>query len=545
MTQPTPAALALAEELTNLLRTPNGTMTLRPLQARALDIVRRYRILFCSGSVGVGKTIMAALAMALIGGERPLMFTSGGSAMVKKTEDEFSELRLHWRIPSNYRVEPYDKLGMSAYLNMLDEMKPTCVVLDEAHKLRHIDDSGRARRVARWRAENPDVPVLVLSGSPGAKLVEFAHLLWWSLGDAVADLMPPLGSTELKAFCDEVEADDAAKVEFHAELSKLPGVVMSPETYRDTPIDITHHIVTPPDSLEDHFAQLRDFGEAPDGWALDAPSEVWMLERCLANGFYYEHVPRPPEDYRVAWKAWAKFFRDTIKDPRAPGAPYDTPGQVVQAVESGKLPLGAPLLRAWQTIKPTYQPEKRTDWLSTFALEWAEERARELAKTPGGVIVWTGQTGFGNELARRTGWPYYGAGARDAKGRSVKNAKAPISICSIKACGTGYNLQYVYSKAVVMSPFSNNDWAEQTLGREHRPGQKQARVQVEMLHSCIADVAAIKKAEREALSAAILHSTEQKLSLAKTTWTNDVPDASIHSAWRAEAKQAEVTVDLE
>jgi hypothetical protein len=536
----------LAAELTALLRTPNGTMSLRPLQARALAAADSVGGLFCSAAVGVGKTLIAALAMTVVGGDRPIMFTSGGKTMVDKTNDEFAALRMHWRLPTGgYRVEPYEKLGMAAYANLLDELQPTCVILDEAHKLRHVDDSGRARRMGRWRAEHPDVPVIALSGSPGAKVVEFAHLLWWTLGDAAADLLPPLGSAELKAFCDEVETDDEAKAEFHAALARLPGVVMSPETYRETPLDITHHIAVPPDELEEHFAQLRDFAEAPDGWALDGPSEVWTLERCLSNGFYYEHVPRPPDDYRAAWKAWARFCRDAIKDSRAPGGPYDTPGQVVQAVEAGKLPLGAPLLRDWLAIKPTYTPEKRTEWLSTFALEWAEERARELATTSGGTIVWTGQTGFGVELARRTGWPYYGSGARDSKGRSVKNARAPIIICSVKACGTGYNLQYVYSKNVVVNPFSNNDWSEQTIGRTHRSGQKQARVQVEMFHSCIADYAAIRKAEREALSAAILHSTEQKLSLAQTTWTSDVPDASVHSAWRAAAKQAEVTVDID
>lgn len=551
-TQPETDPRALAEELTTLLRTPNGTMSLRPLQARALASADAVRGLFCSAAVGVGKTLIAALAMTVLGGDRPIMFTSGGKAMVEKTHDEFAALRMHWRLPTTaYRVESYDKLSDSAGVNLLEELQPTCVILDEAHKLRHVDDSGRARRFARWRELHPDVPVIVLSGSPGARLVEFAHLLWWALPGACADLLPPLGSadtgfltTELKAFCDEVEADDTAKAEFHTQFAQLAGVVMSPETYRDTPLEITHHVEVPPDELEEAFAQLRDFAEAPDGWALDGPAETWMLERALSNGFFDEHVPRPPDDYRAAWKAWSRFCRDTIHDgPRAPGGPYDTPGSVKTAVEKGKLPVGEPLLREWLEVKPTYKPDKVTRWLSTFALEWAEERARELGP---GTIVWTWQPSFGEELSRRTGWSYYGSGARNSKGASIKNAKAakhPIVICSVKSCGTGYNLQHQYSKNVVMNPFSNNDWAEQTIGRTHRSGQPAARVVVEMFHSCIADFAAQSKAAREAGSAAILHSTEQKLSLAKTTWTDEVPDASIHSAWRAKADAVEVVVD--
>ncbi len=542
--------IALAAELTALLRTPNGTMQLRPLQARLIETADTHKRLFSSASVGTGKTLTAGLCMTVLGGERPLMLTSGGEKMVQKTEEDFAQYRLHWQLPTHHRIESYEKLGRREYASLLDELCPTCIVLDESHKLKAFDDSGRARRMGRWREENPDVPMIALSGSPGAKLIEYAHILWWVLGpERASQLMPgEPGSKALKDWCAEVDADEALQEEFSQALQATPGVVLSPETYRETPLEIRHEVLTPPDSLEEHFAALRDVGEAPDGWALDGPAESWTLARCLSNGCYYEHVPRPPPEYREAWKAWSGFFRDCIKKERTTGGPYDTPGQVLEAVRSGPLKHAAGLLEAWLEEKGAYNPTTQTVWFTDFAIQFAEEWGREHAPENtrgvpggGGCIVWVEQTGVGEELARRTGWPYYGSGAVDAKGRAVKHAAAPVIIASVKACGTCYNLQHRYSQNLFLSPPSNNMQAEQAIGRTHRSGQKQALVTVVFLHSCIEDWAAYSKARAEARETEIKLTTEQKLSLARTIELHDgIPDATVHSAWRAAAKAAVV-----
>jgi hypothetical protein len=537
-------ALALADELTSLLRTPQGTMRLRPLQAIALEAMDRVGGLFCAAAVGVGKTLVSALAMTVVGGERPLILTS--ASIIQQTESDFAALRLHWRLPQFYRLEPYEKLGHPDYLNMLDELQPTCLILDEVHKLKHVGKSARAKRVARWREANPDVPVVCLSGSPGSAVEDYAHLLWWALRDAAAEILPgPPGSRELRAFCDALAEDDVAKEEFGAMLARTPGVVISPETYRDTPLEIHHTIVTPPAELEEYFAKLRDFGEAPDGWYLNGPAEVWLLARHLANGSYEEHIPRPDEDWLDARKEWYRFCRDLIDDPRAPGGPWDTEGQVAIACRAGKLDRSA--YDRWMAVKDSYQPVEQTAWLSTFALEWAEDWGREHApadtKRGGGAIIWVESIGFGEELAKRTGWPYYASGAVDQKGRLVKNATAPVIICSRKACGTGFNLQHRYSRNLFVTPPSGNGDAEQTIGRTHRSGQPQPVVYVEMLHTCIEDWGAIAKAQREARAYEIKLMTPQKLSLAQTTLHGEIPHASVHSAWRAKAELADVVVD--
>jgi hypothetical protein len=51
-------------------------------------------------------------------------------------------------------------------------------------------------------------------------------------------------------------------------------------------------------------------------------------------------------------------------------------------------------------------------------------------------------------------------------------------ICSIKAHGTGKNLQHGWSNNIVLYPPANGSIWEQLIGRTHRPGQEADRVRV-------------------------------------------------------------------
>jgi hypothetical protein len=68
----------------------------------------------------------------------------------------------------------------------------------------------------------------------------------------------------------------------------------------------------------------------------------------------------------------------------------------------------------------------------------------------------------------------------------------------VNSCGTGKNLQHRFSRSLFMSPHSNNEQAEQNIGRQHRPEQSEPLVEIEYLYGCLEDWLAMAKAERQA-----------------------------------------------
>jgi hypothetical protein len=537
-----------------MLRTPTGTMMLRPLQAKALMSAYEAKELYGTGglfsnqSVGSGKTLTCACAMQLLGGARPMVLTEASN--IPQRRADFQKLRQHWQMPSHYWLEAYEKLGSPLHANLLEERNPTCLILDEAHKNKHVKVSARARRVDRWRRANPQVPVLCLSGSPGSELEDYAHLLLWAIPSLAGDLIPVdaegrPGGQDFKLLCKRLKdpEEEGFRAEFRERLCAVPGVVISPDTFTEKPIRIVHTVLEAPAEMEVHWERLRDVGEAPDGWFLEGPAEQWGLARCLSNGMYYEHVPRPPEPWREARTNWYRFCRELIEDEKAPGGPWDTEGQVARGVLAGQLPRD--LYDAWMAIKDSYQPEIHTTWLSShavdYAIQWGKENAPADTRQGGGAIVWVTQVGVGEEIARRTRWPYYSTGAKNEKGEHVRNAKAPVMICSTSSCGTGKNLQHRYSKNLYTSPPSNNDQAEQWFGRSHRPGQLRDEVYIELLFGCLEDWTSLMKAEAEARDVEIDLTTPQKLSLA-THERVDYPGES-GAAWRKKPNAVVVEFD--
>lgn len=500
---------------------------------------------------------MAALALAVIGGARPLIFTEASN--IRQMTDDLERFRLHWQIPSRYRLESYETLGPDSGAHLLTDYKPTCLILDESQKVKAVKESSRARRVDRWRLANPDVPLLALSGSPGDQFATYAHMLLWAAPDLRADRGGPIpvdddgrpAGRAFKEFCKRLEEDEAFHEHVWGIIRANPRVVISAETYTDKPLHISHRILPTPPEMIPHWERLRSVGEAPDGWKLDSGiGEQWMLARCFSNGMYYEHVPRPPVPYLEARKAWFGFCNALIEDEHAAGGPWDTPGQIAKAVLAGRLPNGP--LQQWLAVRDTYKPVTTTTWLSRAALEYAKEwGARNAAlakKSSGGCIIWVEQIGVGEELARMTGWPYYGSGAKNQKGghisqlcRPTTGQIMPVIICSVKSCGTGKNLQYRYNRNLFMSPPSNNDACEQWFGRTHRSMQPEDAVYVELLYGCLEDWMACAKSEKEAIVAEEDLTSPRKMALAQHDRTGYPVGDEAGPAW---VKPTRVVVEI-
>lgn len=448
-------------------------------------------------------TLILALAMTVAGGERPMILTEASN--VTQMKRDFEVYRCHWRIPTGYRIESYEALSNDGEL--LSSYSPTWLGCDEAHKLKDVTKSGRSKKFDRWRRANPDVPVSILTGSPGTEFKEFAHTLVWAIPELSAANGGPIPvnedgqprGKEFQRLQREWKKWPARYDAFLEALYQHPGIVIWDRAYNEVPLHIKHTIIPTEPEMEEHWRRLREFGEAPDEWVLEGPAEQWALARCLSNGMYYEHNPRPPEPYRDARRSWCRQVRDTVDWRDAPGGPYDTPGEVAKGVVAGHLPDHD--YRAWMSVQGTYDPVTTTTWLGRakldYAVAWAREREHLVEADRGGIIIWVDQIGAGERLEEMTGWPYYGDQAKDRRGRHVSAATARIIICSVNSCGTGKNLQR-YSRNLYLNPPSNNDAAEQRLGRTHRPGQKMASVEVEFLYGCMEDWAAFHRAMSQA-----------------------------------------------
>ncbi|MES2384555.1 MAG: hypothetical protein V4593_08395 [Pseudomonadota bacterium] len=543
----------IANELTAIYRTPNGTMTLRDVQGLILLGADEVGGAWTNASVGLGKSLACALLMTVIGGARPLVVTEASN--IPQMRADFERFRLHWQMPTYYRLESYETISNRPEL--LDSLNPTFVALDEAHRIKPYKDSARARRMDRWRRAHPAVPMACLSGSPGEDFDQYAHTLVWAVPALGSDqggpipLDPETGRPEGPAFkdlCKRLREDAAVHEAFWTRVRATPGVVISDETYTEKPLHITHSILDTSDEMLPHWERLRGDGEAPDGWVLDTGiGEQYQLARMLANGMYYEHVPRPPKEFTEPRKAWFAMCKDVIEEGNPAHGdggvlPCDTPGQVARAVLAGRLPRGP--YDAWMRVKDTYRPVTKTTWLSHGALEWAAAwgaaRAPLAERHRGGSIVWVDPIGVGEELAKMTGWPYFGAGAKAgrrhisticrpaARGEKID----PVIICSSQSCATGKNLQHRYHRNLFMSPPSNCKAAEQRIGRTHRSEQYNATgVEVTMLYGCLEDWCAYAQAEARARIAEQDLTAPRKLLLAQHDRTS-YPGEDAGPAWK-------------
>ncbi len=110
----------LVEGLTAVLKTPQGTQTLREVQALALHDIGVHRGGFLPVGVGEGKTLISLLAPYVLDAKRPLLLLP--ASLIEKTERERKLLSRHWRIHRDIRLVSYEMLGREQYANELERL---------------------------------------------------------------------------------------------------------------------------------------------------------------------------------------------------------------------------------------------------------------------------------------------------------------------------------------------------------------------------------------------------------------------------------------
>jgi hypothetical protein len=294
-------------------------------------------------------------------------------------------------------------------------------------------------------------------------------------------------------------------------LNSAPGVVSSPDDVVGTALAIENLPIEDPEEtegwekLQDLIAKVEEPGITPAGEVIEHAIHgyKWLYE--LSAGFYNEQFWPTEEVYAkrksislqsakdqldrakkhlAAQQLYAKELRDWLKAYARPK--LDSPLLVAGWLATkGAPPHGTELLRLWK-IKNALawegMPERdhRAVRVCSYKIDAAARWAQTLDGEGGIVWIWNEEIGeWVAEALRAAGLPVLhcpaGPKHNDAI-RDVANANK-IVVASIKAHGTGKNLQHFWNQFAIQWPRSAKQ-AEQLIARTHREGQKQDEVVV-------------------------------------------------------------------
>lgn len=510
----------LAAQMTSFLRTPTGKMTLRPMQALALRDLFTQKGLVALMKVGSGKTLVSLLAPYMMESKRPLLVTRAG--LIAKTNREIQQLRQHWRILPKLRIVSYELLGLVQGANILKDYEPDLLIFDEVHCLKN-KKAGRTRRVKRYLQQFPDTIVAAMSGTfMKHSLKDYAHIVNWALkknsplprtsgevsewADALDQKVPALARRGAGALLSLADTKDLAQGELFAarrglqrRLLETPGVVATFDEKVSCSLSVNALVYNLPAHMEPMYADLRELMLTPDKWPLMMVAEVWAIAREMALGLHYVQLDqdkwasrtmssgqdlnqyRLSEPYRISKKIWTKFCRDILSTSKT----LDTEKQVKIACKEGRLP--AHDLNQWEAMEPTATSLSLPVWHDDTALKICESWMKQ-----GPGIVWVAHSFFAEELARRTGAPYYREDGCDANGVPIEQADcSKPCIASFQSNKEGRNLQgdkhtgwQGFSRNLVTAPMTGADDWEQMIGRTHRDGQTADEVTVDVMIGC-------------------------------------------------------------
>lgn len=540
----------MVEEMTQWLKTPEGTWSLRVVQAQALRELYDYGGTFVAAGVGHGKTLISLLAPVVVGAERPTLVVP--AALRDKTIAEAWEVYAdHWQIPrigmhddpaAELTVISYEMLGIARYADWLDRRSPDLLIFDEVHKIKNRG-AAVTRRVSRYMAANPDARVVAMSGTVTQRsLRDFSHVMSWCLKpehtplpqkkeelevwaravDRKVDRRPDPGALKqliARDTWDEAQSDPqrrlaAIREGVYRRLSDTPAVAYTTSASVEASIYLSTIKIDNPDTRA-LLDEVRETKLLDDDELL--PQDVWRVSRQIALGFYYRWEPQAPPEWMRARKLWRCFVRDAIgEDPEA--SIYDSELVVAQAVdrfEAGKggdpmLARGVSLLADWRAIRGTFEPNPVPQWFTSAVLEQIAEHLRSQPPT----LVWVEHRCVGERLSALLGVPFFANKGRSADGQQVEAwDRKQHAVLSIAANCTGRNLQ-AWNRNLIVTPMPNGGPWQQLMGRTHRQGQEEDEVFFDVVEACNQNADDLSQARADALYIQTMTGEPQKLVLA-------------------------------
>jgi hypothetical protein len=505
-----------AAEFTRVLRaSPRVRAQLRPEQGIAL-----IEALHCGGAflglpVGFGKTLISYCAALVFEAKRPILVLP--ASLRDKTWADFGAYAGVWRpLAHPFRLVSREELALAKNASLLQEHAPDLVVVYESDDHSHAQ-RGAPARLIRFKRKHPDVPFVCMTATPERlSIQDFAHLLWLALGPGAP---VPSHEAELDLWAQVIDlktrdprrpdpgplgATRGAAVEwFSRRLRETPGVILVDGDSCDAPLTIRWRFADEDPKLDAHFKEFAKREKNPRGIVVSDPLSRLTLENQMGCGLCSYYDPEPPEEWREARRAFAKFVRDHVAWSRRSRNPLDTEWQIVQHYPE------ANAVCTWLSTRGMFEPAKHTrfEWLSTSAVKSAAAWVAESAK-PG--IVWCGSVEFARALSRLTGLHYYGSLGRCASGGGLHEAPRDRSIIvSWQANKRGHNLQ-PWTRQLVCMPPQSARYLEQMFGRSHRSGQDE-HVVIDILITCGATIDAFESAVSEAKFARDVTTLTQKI----------------------------------
>ena len=484
-------------------------------------------------------TLLDLLMSMVVGAKRAVLLVPP-QLKAQLLEVDWKFYGQHWKLPNlagagiaEYHpgrpmlyVVAFSELSGAAHSDLLHQLKPDCLIIDEAHSVRNRT-AARTKRLLRFLKDFKDTRVFAWSGTLTSKsLKDYAHLAehalregspvplhWPTVEEWASHLDPvkirsPIGA--LRKLTRDGKGTDAREG-FKDRLNATLGVVSSGDTASSqASLTISERVIkTIPFKVKEALERFESTAKVgawqrPDGEELVDALSAARCARELSCGFFYRwRWPRGEkveviESWLEARKEWHKELREKLKLGRSQmDSPLlctkaairwekgyvhierDEQGRELKRVEvaphskNGPLPVWeSDCWPRWERERDNAKPETEAVWLDDYlvddAIDWLQE-------APG--LLWYDFNAYADRIVKR------------AKARDIKNftlvgpgteankylARDDLSgaerlVISIRAHGTGKNLQ-MFSRNLVANPPSDGATWEQLLGRTHRAGQ--------------------------------------------------------------------------
>ena len=518
---------------------PTGTRRLRPIQALALAEARRTGGLFAPIGVGAGKSDIALLLPKAMKSKVAVLLVPA-NLREKVFRQDYPTLVTQYRLPRLasakvqvvesgciLHVHSYNELSSPLKHDLLDQLAPDLIICDEAHALRH-PAAARTRRFLNYFKAHPETRLCVLSGTMTSKSIkDYAHLALLSLRDntpvptkytvleewaAAIDSAPvPAPPGALVKLC---EPNEPVREGFRRRVIETPGVIATTDGSLGTSLVISERHIRATQVIRDALKTMRETWTTPDeGEAFDEILTLHRYLRQLAAGFYYRWIWPKGESAQVranwteARKAWNREVANFLTYRAQKG--IDSPMLYAKACAEGRL--SSMNYERWAAVRNTAKPEVEAVWLDEYLVDDAVAWGNH---APG--IIWYEHASLGAAISRKGKFPLFGPGAEEI----LKEQGTRTIVASIKAHGTGKNLQGFDRNLVTTSPTSGTVW-EQLLGRTHRPGQEADEVTVDVYRHTLEMRSAVNKALRDAEYQQTTTGNRQKLLSATYTFNEE------------------------
>ena len=305
-------AESYVEPLTNALKTPQGSMRLRMVQAAALTEIGLNQGLFAPIGVGHGKTLISLLAPHLLDSKRPLLLVPA-QLRIATVSKYCRELSKHWQIPESFcdgsGVVSYSTLSTKNGKHTLEEKQPDLIICDEVHYLKSAK-AARTKRFLRYMKANPKTRFVGMSGTVTKKSIrEYWHLIKLALPDGCPlplrwpemsdwanaldeNIRPEMRTSPgaLRFLCSD---NETPRDGYRRRLTQTPGVIATSESELGTSLVILKKRPETPSKIRKALEQLRCEWMTPGGEDVSDTLDYYRKSRELSFGYYYRWVWDP------------------------------------------------------------------------------------------------------------------------------------------------------------------------------------------------------------------------------------------------------------